>query len=190
MSRIILLSLLLVSCSSVHAVYQQPGYDGHHNDAIKRIAVVGWASPAYPNLNEVLSRVTTDLIKLRKNYLVHSSGATPRSWTEMCAKLDGVLMVRALNVQAADGSINLTLAAELFRCTDGALAWRAEGEKRNRSRDEDLTNLTGSYHADLGAAADTYAAPAFALIQQLIESLPDPVLNDEDVTEKIELGAL
>lgn len=177
------------ACSAVQSVYVQPGYDIHQPSVIKRIAVVGWAPAAQPGLDAVLSHVTADLIKLRKNYLVHTVGIVKQSWAETCDKLEGVLAVRTLRLLPQEGNVTLALTAELYDCRDGAMVWRAAGERRGKSADADLASLTDVYRRELGAAAETYAAPAFALVQQLIESLPDPILNDDDVLEKIEIGA-
>ena len=37
--------------------------------------------------------------------------------------------------------------------------------------------------------AQHYAAPAFVLLLQVLQSLPDPTLTDAEILEKIELGS-
>ena len=83
----------------------------------------------------------------------------------------------------------MNVAASLFDCKTGALVWHARGETSAESRDPDLANLVKTYKNRLGPEAETWAAPAFVLLQDLFETLPEPTLSDKDLEEKIELGA-
>jgi probable lipoprotein (TIGR04455 family) len=191
---VVALAALGQACSSVTAVYQQPGYSAQGPAPIKRIVVAGWGpTDAAPGeaagLGEVLAHVAADLIKLRKNYLVYDTRVLKQHWAEGCAdKVEGVLLVRPLEAVPAGGQVRMRLAMELLRCSDGALAWRAEAADRSAEKDADLAQLTATYVQQVGEAATRYAAPAFVVLQALVRELPDPTLTDDDVTEKIELG--
>lgn len=181
------------ACSSVRATYRQAGYDARAKDAIKRVAVVGWAPQNEADLGPVLAHVAADLIKLRKNYLVTgaSAGYAGR-WSMACADgVQGVAMVRALEVaRAGGGRVQMTLALELLRCSDGALLFREEASGSRSFDDAHLRGLTQNYTALLGEDARHFAAPSFGLLQPMVAALPDPVLDDAEVEEKIELGAV
>ena len=41
---------------------------------------------------------------------------------------------------------------------------------------------------ELGPEVEPYVAPSWRLLQATLDTLPRPVLTDEDVIEKIELG--
>ena len=176
------------ACSAVQSVYQKPGYDVGGAEAVKRIAVGSWAPSDHAGLADILTVVTADLVKLRKNYLVYESVAIKQSWAELCGERQGVLLVRALDAQVTGKSVRLDLVLELYRCQDGALLWRAAGQATNDADDPDLVQLSESYSRQVGGPATQYAAPAFALLQQLIAELPNPTLTGADVDEKIELG--
>jgi probable lipoprotein (TIGR04455 family) len=179
-----------LACSAVTSVYVQRGYDVHSAAPIKRIAVAAWAPSDTQGVADVVSQVASDLIKLRKNYLVHATQPIKRSWAELCAdKLDGVFVARVMESEPRGDKLFLDLTAELYRCSDGALVWRAEGQAAPSSADANLAKLTANYVKSAGTSASAFAAPAFVLLQQLIDSLPDPTLNDADVEEKIELSA-
>lgn len=181
------------ACSGVRATYRQAGYDAHAKNAVKRVAVVGWAPQDEADLGPVLAHVAADLIKLRKNYLVTgaSAGYAGR-WSMACTDgVQGVAMVRALEVtRAGSGRMQMTLALELLRCSDGALLFRQEARGRRAFDDAHLRGLTQNYTALLGEDARHFAAPSFSLLQPMVAALPDPVLDDAEVEEKIELGAL
>ena len=180
------------ACSAVHQVYQQPSYDVHGPAPIKRIAVAGWAPQDANGLGDVVSQVATDLIKLRKNYLVRNTQALKQSWSELCGgeKIEGVFLVRVMDSAPGGGQVFMRLQAELYRCQDGALLWQAEADGKENSSNADLASLIGNYQKSAGPAATVYAAPAFVLLQQIIKLLPDPVLNESDIDEKIEIGRL
>ena len=59
-----------------------------------------------------------------------------------------------------------------------------------RSGNEDLRNMTAVYREKYGKIADVYAAPVFTLVQDLIKTMPDPALSDDEEMEKIELETL
>lgn len=179
-------------CSSVRHTYRQAGYDVHGEGAVKRVAVVGWAPQAEADLGPVLAHVAADLVKLRKNYLVTgaSSGYAGR-WSMACdANVQGVALVRALEVErVSGGKVRLALSLELLRCSDGALLFRNEAEGTRAFDDAHLRGLTQNYTALLGEDAKHFAAPSFGLLQPMVGQLPDPLLSEAEVEEKIELGA-
>lgn len=179
----------LQACSSLGAVYQQTGYDAQRADAVKRIAVIAWAPEQTPQLDELMARVATDVIKLRKNYLVAASAPSRRGVDGQCTEqVQGILLWRVLDVIDLDGQVSLHVSAELFRCTDGALLWRAEAQEATDAQDADLVQLSAAYVRELGAVASRYAAPIFAVVQDVVAALPDVALSDDEVLEKIELS--
>ena len=64
----------------------------------------------------------------------------------------------------------------------------AEAAAEVDPRDPDLQELSGSYVTALGEQARLYAAPAFVLLQALVEALPNPTLTEDEELQKIELG--
>jgi len=187
---ITLLALLAASCSSaIDSRFALRGYDVRGPGAVKRIAVAAWAPRGLGGLREVALQVATDLVKLRKNYLVKRPATLERDFAEACDGVEGVLAVRVLDVQVSGDTVNTRAEAALFRCADGALLWRAGGALETSSTDANLQQLAAAYVERAGEDARRYAAPLFALLQQLLAPLPDPMLTDAEVDEKIELGA-
>ena len=182
---------LSAACSQVRHTYRAQGYDPLSRGAIKRLAVVGWAPTEAAGAGPVAAQVAADLIKLRKNYLVtQASAGYAGRWSMACTNgVQGVVMVRVLRAsEPKPGHVALNLAVSLLRCSDGALLYRSEVGGQSKSGEASLAQLVTSYEAAFGAEARTYAAPSFTLLQQVVAQLPDPVLDDKEVEEKIELG--
>ena len=171
----LLLFLMCTSCATTR-VYLKP-----NASPIKHIAVVGWG----PNVDmgQVVAEVGADLVRQRKNYLVHKAASTQSSWSGFCEDLQGVIELRVLNTAP------LTMSGELYDCHDGSLLWRAE--RRSGNPPKDLQQLTEAYVKRLGSIAGPYAAPVFVLLKPLLETLPNPPPpTEQELLEIIELGAM
>jgi len=189
LALLLVVALAATGCASaIDSRFALRGYDARGAGAIKRIAVAAWAPRELAGVGELAVQVATDLVKLRKNYLVKRPAVLEREFAEACDGVEGVLAVRVLDVQVAGDNVTTRAEASLFRCTDGALLWRTGGALEASSKDANLQNLAAAYVDRAGEGARRYAAPLFALLQQLLAPLPDPVLTDAEIDEKIELG--
>jgi probable lipoprotein (TIGR04455 family) len=191
MGRSPLVAVVLVAAgcgSAIDASYLLRGYDVRGTGAVKRVRVAGWAPAGQPELATLASQVATDLLKLRKNYLVYPPVTLKRDFGEACDGVEGVLVVRVLDLGIHGDDVSTRVETGLSRCSDGALVWRTEGAKDASSKDEHLQNLAAAYVGRAGASARRFAAPLFSLLQELLAPIPDPVLDDQEVMEKIELG--
>ena len=175
------------ACSAVQTSWVRPGYAPAETAAVKRIAVVAWAEPTDTALAKALGQIAADRIKLKLDYLVVHSGVMARGWSDACAELEGVLSIRALAMTKLDGNLDLDLVAELHDCRNGALIWRTRGSDATGSADDDLARMTETYVSSLGAGVEPYIAPVFLMLRDMLASLPNPTLSDEEILEKIEL---
>ena len=185
---LIFFALFATACSSLGRTYVAPGYQSTSADAVKRITIAAWAPADSAGTALVIARVASDFVKLRKNYLVPEAVAL-KGWEEGCKEgRDGVLSVRVLKSEVEKQDVELTVAVELYRCNDGALLWRAEGKGSGESNDENLKSMVENYARDVDPAATQFAAPAFVVLQDVLNALPDVTLSDAEVEEKIEIG--
>jgi probable lipoprotein (TIGR04455 family) len=175
------------ACSSVDHDYLLAGYNPVGPDAVKRVVVAGWAPE--PGVAELAARIATDMVRLHKNYLAYDPAVLAPDYGASCTNRQGVLVMRVLDLVSDGGEVLAHAAAELYRCKDGRLLWRSEGTMSTDSDDEDLQQLVYVYKQQLGPAAQHYAAPLFALFKELLADLPNPELSEDEVLEKIELGA-
>lgn len=178
-----------VHCSAIDNEYLLAGYGTRQPVSVKRIAVAGWAPASEPKLAELLAHVGTDLIRLHTNYLAHDPVVAERGWESACGELEGVLLVRLLEIAHGEGAVQVRLELNLLRCSDGRLLWRVAGGDDLDPADEDLADLVAVYGRRLGGAASRYAGPAFVLLKDLLQDIPNPQLTEEEELEKIELGS-
>jgi probable lipoprotein (TIGR04455 family) len=88
---------------------------------------------------------------------------------------------------AAGEHIDLEITGELRRCSDKAVVWSATARASGKSRNRSLRNLVQNYVKEHGNQAEVYAAPAFNIIENIVESMPNPELTEDELTEKIDL---
>ena len=81
---------------------------------------------------------------------------------------------------AAGGRIGLEITGELRRCSDNSAVWNATGRASDKSRNRSLKNLIQSYVEEYGIPAEVYAAPAFNIIEDIIEAMPNPELTEDE----------
>ena len=194
-----LLASLMAGCAtSVTVRYQQRGYVFTDDHAVKRLVVAAWEPQDTPGFAVVASRVGSDLVRLRKTYIVFPPYVFNVAWNEACiakeGSPEGVLALIPLDIvqrspQNPTDPIDIKLTAGLYRCSDGQLLWQADGEATWRSLDKNLVEFTSNYIQELGEPAARFAAPLFGLLQAMIGKLPEPVLNDDEVLEKIDMDS-
>jgi probable lipoprotein (TIGR04455 family) len=209
--RFILIALFLasMSCSALKSSYLAKGYGTLDTKMVKRIAIAGWTPKNMPEVDELLVEVSSDRLALKTNYMIYRGQKVKRSWSELCEvkapapsqdeedddeeidpetlDVEGVLLVRLLDAENVD-KVYLHLSAELYDCGSGAVVWRARGEDRLASDNEDLAALTKGYLGNVGASVKPFVVPVFLVLRDLFNAIPNPVLNESDVLEKIEYG--
>jgi probable lipoprotein (TIGR04455 family) len=183
------ISLMLTSfaCSSVHRRFLVEGYTRNPGRMIKRIVILSEGSPENKDLAGLLNAVTRDVIKTNRNYLVYGTLSTERDVVEACKARDGVLKMRMDRADAKGERVDLEITGELRRCSDHSLVWSASARSSGRSRNRSLENLIRSYVEEYGKQAEVFAAPAFNVIEDIVETMPNPVLTEDELIEKIDL---
>ena len=79
------------------------------------------------------------------------------------------------------------LHGALVRCSDGREAWSVNAAGSFKSRDGRLTEATQVYVREIGPEVEPYVAPAMNLLRPALDTLPQPVLTEDDVNEKLSL---
>lgn len=187
------------ACSASRCHWQRDSTLTHTTGAPipKRLAIVGWPQTgailqsdfAKTEVGLVLAHVGADFVKMRRNFLVYRTDTISRHWAEACQKpVEGVLLIRALSARTQTSDrLALEVAAELYECAQGALLWRLEGQTTTTTHDAHLSHLTQNYAETLGKNQAGWIAPSFSLLQDLLEQLPNVVLSDTEIDERIEL---
>jgi probable lipoprotein (TIGR04455 family) len=183
------ISIMLVAfaCSSVRRRFVVEGYTRDPGQMIKRIVIISQASPQNKELTGLVSAMIRDVIKTNRNYLVYGILSTGRNVAEACKSRDGVLEMRVDRADAVGERVDLEITGELRRCSDNSVVWRATARSSGKSRNRSLENLIRSYVEEHGSQAEVYAAPAFNIIEDIVEAMPNPVLTEDELLEKIDL---
>jgi probable lipoprotein (TIGR04455 family) len=88
---------------------------------------------------------------------------------------------------AVGGHIDLEISGELRRCSDNSVVWNATARASGKSRNRSLKSLVQNYVEKHGYQAEVYAAPAFNIIEDIVEAMPNPELTEDELIEKIDL---
>ena len=181
------IALGFLACSSVRHRFLVEGYTKNPGQMIKRIAIISEFPPQNKDLAGLINAMTRDVIKTNRNYLVYGILSTEREVAEACKTREGVLKMRVDKADAAGERVELEMTGELRRCSDNSLVWSAAARSSGKSRDRSLENLIRSYVEEYGKQAEVYAAPAFNVIEDIVEAMPNPLLTDDELIEKIDL---
>ena len=179
--------LLPFACTSVHRRFMVEGYQKDPGRMIKRIVIISRTPPPHEDLAGLISAITRDLLKTNRNYLVYGTVSTESEAAEACKTRDGVLRMALEKADAKGERMDLQITGELRRCSDKSVVWSATGRASGKSRNLSLKNLVQNYVEEHGYLAEVYAAPAFNIIEDLVETMPSPELTEEELLEKIDL---
>jgi len=184
-----LISIMLLSfaCTSVHLRFIADGYKKDPGRMIKRIVIISKSPPQNGDLAGLISAMTCDLIKTNRNYLVYGTVSTEREVADACKTRDGVLRMSVVKADAVGERINLEITGELCRCSDRSVVWSATARASGKSRNRSLKNLIQCYVEGHGDQAEKYAAPAFNILGDIVEAMPNPELTEDELIEKIDL---
>jgi probable lipoprotein (TIGR04455 family) len=175
------------ACSSVHRRFIVEGYKKNPAKMIKRIVITSDPFPQNGGLARLVSAMTRDLIRTNRNYLVYGILSTEHEVADACKTRDGVLKMSVAKADAVGERIDLEITGELRRCSDRSVVWSATARASGKSQNRSLRNLVQNYVEEHGKEAEVYAAPAFNVIEDIVEAMPNPDLTEEELMEKIEL---
>jgi probable lipoprotein (TIGR04455 family) len=181
---------LLLGCI-IREARLRADYDTVDKLRTKRLAIVTQPLPeGVQSLGDLWSVMARRQVNLKRQFIAKETAAVveafePRS---RCKEgIEGVLWLKP-NVKREGKDLFTEVTAKLFRCTDGAVVWEAEGAGRWPQQDEGVEQTVATYVKELGPEVQDYAGPTFHLIKALVDQMPDPTLTEEDKDEKIELG--
>ncbi len=184
---VISVTLASFACTSVHRRFIVEGYKKNPGQMVKRIVIISEPSRQNQDLTGLISAMTCDLIKTNRNYLVYGIVSTEQEVAEACKTRDGVLKMRVDRAEAVGEHIDLEITGELRRCSDDSVVWSATASASGKSQNRSLKNLVQNYVQEHGHQAEVYAAPAFKIIIDIIETMPNPELTEDELMEKIDL---
>lgn len=187
------LALLATSACAGVTPYVRSGYDSTSANATKHITIAAWAED--DETGRLVARIASERVKFKSNYLVHEERQVAPGWSAGCStedetvEIQGVLELRVVSVLRDAESVSLDLEGRLMRCVDGAMLWRATVQGTKVSVDEDLATFVESYIEEFPATAEPLAIPLLVNLIELLDTLPDVVLTEDEEITKIELSS-
>ncbi|HYV45171.1 MAG TPA: MXAN_6521/LA_1396 family lipoprotein [Myxococcaceae bacterium] len=181
---------LLLGCT-IREARIRADYDKVDKLQTKRLSVVTQPLPeGVQSLGDMWSVMARRQVNLKRQFIAKETAAMVEEFepkSRCKSGIEGVLWLKP-NVKRDGKYLFTEVNATLFRCTDGAVVWEAEGAGRWPQKDDELAQTTAAYVKQFGPDVETYAGPSFHLIKALVDQMPDPVLDEKDKDEKIELG--
>lgn len=192
MKRLILPALVLVSCTPLRSAVVRDDWARDDAPHVKRLAVVVQPLPdGKEKAGEAWARVARRYVNQKRDFLVKKeltqAGAVERS--AVCGgddAIEGVLLITPTLVAKGDG-FEVEVTGALQRCSDGREAWKASAGGSFASKDKLLVEVTNVYVQEFGEEVAPYVPPALNVLRPLLDTLPQPVLTEADLDEKLTL---
>ena len=193
MKRLFLLALAAFSaCSIVKSATVRDDWAAADQKSVKRLAIVVQPLPDQSQKAGVaFARIARRYVNQKRDFLVKKEvvqAEAPRL-EEVCGgddAIEGVLFLKPVLKPAGDG-FEAELSGALARCGDGREAWSARAAGSFPSKDQNLVEVTQVYVKELGAEVERYVPPALNLLRPLLDTLPQPILTEVDLDEKLTL---
>lgn len=182
----------LSGCSATKMSRVRDDYATVDRNQTKRLVVVTSPLPADDaKVAELWSVIARRFVNQNRDFIAKESRVEPAlaNAKDACGEgLEGVLHLKPEVAQLEAKGAKVGVFAQLIRCTDGAEVWAASGGASWDSQNALYDAQRAQYVSELGEEIGPWVAPSFQLLKSILETLPNPELNDDDVVEKIELG--
>ncbi|MBX7115589.1 MAG: MXAN_6521/LA_1396 family lipoprotein [Myxococcaceae bacterium] len=182
--------LCLTSCTVVKMHRTRDDWATVDQTKVKRLSVVVQPLPAgQEKAGPLLGQVARRYVNMKREFLVMSYAAQAGAfdWKASCtAGLDGLIWLKP-NVSPKGDGFEASVEARLIRCYDGQEAWAADAGGSFSSHDDGLKEVAANYGKELGPDVEPYVPLAMNLLRPVLDTLPKPVLTEDDVTEKMSL---
>lgn len=159
---------------------------------VKRLVVVVQPLPdGQQQVGALFARVARRYVNMKRDFLVKQevASAVMPELPALCGgeeAIEGVLKLTPA-LTRRDSGFEVEVKGALLRCGDGREAWTAEAGGSFPSKDERLIEVTKTYVGELGSEVEPYVAPAMNVLRPLLDTLPQPLLTEQDQDEKIGL---
>lgn len=158
---------------------------------MKRIAV---AVPAESKLTKMeqlfLAEISKDQISSKKDFIVFRS---PDKFKGMCTKdnpkIEGVFLINSLQEEKGN-TLKIQLNSSLTDCRDGKAVWTALSVGSFSLDNKENESLRKTYTQKFGLGIESRVNPYFQMINEILEEMESPALNEAEKDEKIEADSV
>jgi probable lipoprotein (TIGR04455 family) len=182
--------VLLQGCAIVKSHMIRDDWAKEDNKKVRRLAVVVRPlGETGDKAGALFARVARRYVNMKRDFLVKQElvQKDPVKLEAVCGgdlHIEGVLMLDLTLAPKGQG-FEAEVSGKLARCGDGVQDWTAEAAGSFPSKDEHLLEVTQNYVRELGPEVEPFVAPAMNLLRPALDTLPQPVLSDEDQSEKM-----
>lgn len=183
---------LVAGCSVVKKYTVRDDWATVDRTKVKRLVVLVQPLPdGQEKAAELFARIARRYVNMKRDFLVKQEkfAATMPELASLCGGdegIEGVLRLSPTMTKQGAG-FEVELKGALVRCGDGRESWSAEAAGSFSSKDERLVEVTKTYVGELGAEVEPYVAPAMNVLRPMLDTLPQPLLSEQDQDEKIGL---
>lgn len=186
------LFVLTSGCSIVKHSMVRDDWAATDRSKVKRLVVVVQPLPdGNEKAGELFARIARRYVNMKRDFLVKTERfvATAPELGTLCGgddAIEGALFLTPTLTKKGAG-FEIEVKGALRRCGDGREAWTAEAGGSFPSKDDLLVEVTKTYVQELGAEVEPYVAPAMNVLRPVLDTLPQPLLSEQDQDEKIGL---
>jgi probable lipoprotein (TIGR04455 family) len=181
----------LGGCSVVKAARIREDWERVDRQRVKRLLVITQPLPdGNEKVGEMWSAIAARHVDLKRDFIIKEKvsrgGAPTVEARTLCAEgIEGVLWL-VPDVRRAGGGVEAAVEGRLLRCSDGEEVWSARAAGSWSSQEAGLRQTIQDYAAQFGAEVEPYVAASYHLLRATLDTLPNPVLTEEDQSDKIE----
>jgi probable lipoprotein (TIGR04455 family) len=186
------LLVVLSSCSIVKAARIRDDWALGDQKTVRRLAVVVQPLPdGSAKAGEAFARIARRYVNQKRDFLVKKEvvQAEPPKLQDLCGgddAIEGVLFLKP-TLKLVGSGFEAELSGALARCGDGREAWTGLAAGSFPSKDPGLVAVTTIYVQEFGPEVERYVPPALNLLRPLLDTLPQPLLTEADLDEKLTL---
>ena len=185
------LSVASGCASVVKSAHTSDEWKSVDQNRVKRLVVVTQPYPAgNEKVGEMWSSIAARRVDLKRDFIIKDkqtlSAESPFDPKTLCGEgLDGVLWLKPNATSQGDG-IEAEVQGVLLRCVDGQEVWTAEAAGSWSSHEEKLAQTVKDYVAEFGPEVEPFVVGSYHLLNDTLDTLPNPVLTEDEKDEKIE----
>lgn len=182
---------LLAGCATVKSARVSEDWDRVDSQRVHRLAVVTHPYPAgNEKVAELWSTLAARRVDLKRDFIIKDAQTkgegAPFDPKELCAEgIDGVLWLQPDVARKGEG-VEARVKGHLLRCVDGLEVWNADAAGSWSSREDKLAQTVKDYADELGSEVEPFVVASYHLLNDTLDTLPNPVLTEEEKDEKIE----
>jgi probable lipoprotein (TIGR04455 family) len=180
----------LAGCTAVKMSRVRDDWEQVDRQRVKRLMVVTAPYAAGDeNVASMWSTLAARYVDMKRNFIIKDkavSADAPPDVAALCVEgIEGVLWLKPELRREGDG-VEAEVQGRLLRCVDQQEVWAADAAGSWSSSEQKLEQTIAQYVEEFGPTVQPYVAPSYYVLQAALDTLPDPVLTEDDEGEKIE----